>query len=49
MYPPTEMAEKDGIRKKWLEATNAQFGIIKHYPPGLKVSQGPSLTVGTTG
>jgi hypothetical protein len=27
MYPPTEMAERDGIRKKWLEATNAQFGI----------------------
>jgi len=27
MYPPTEMAEREGIRKKWLEATNAQFGI----------------------
>jgi hypothetical protein len=25
--PPTAMAEKDGIKKKWLEAARAQFGI----------------------
>jgi hypothetical protein len=27
MYPRTAMAERDGIRKKWLDATSTQSGI----------------------